>query len=324
MDEELLIRFLTHNCTTEDIKAVDNWIAADKANANWLFEMEKIWSLRNELRFSEKKEIENAYNRFLGSISKESENVKTLNLINVLKIMRYAAVLLVISLVSVYFYKIQDDDVRAFNLIEVPKGQHVSLTLSDGTKVILNAESKLTYPSEFSGNERNVELHGEAFFEVTHNKKAPFIVKGSFLNVKVLGTKFNFRSYPNEKAEVTLDEGKVEVESADLKDKKILSPGQQILYTPKEGMRLVNKTDVYLVKSWTTGELSFQNKRLDEICAELERKFNVHINIENKKLKKEVFTCHFKNTVTIDQIFILLKETRNINYKIKNNEITIF
>jgi len=324
MDEELLIRFLTHNCTTEDIKAVDNWIAADKANANWLFEMEKIWSLRNELRFSEKKEIENAYNRFLGSISKESENVKTLNLINVLKIMRYAAVLLVISLVSVYFYKIQDDDVRAFNLIEVPKGQHVSLTLSDGTKVILNAESKLTYPSEFSGNERNVELHGEAFFEVTHNKKAPFIVKGSFLNVKVLGTKFNFRSYPNEKAEVTLDEGKVEVESADLKDKRILSPGQQILYTPKEGMRLVNKTDVYLVKSWTTGELSFQNKRLDEICAELERKFNVHINIENKKLKKEVFTCHFKNTVTIDQIFILLKETRNINYKIKNNEITIF
>lgn len=324
MDEELLIRFLTHNCTTEDIKAVDNWIAADKANANWLFEMEKIWSLRNELRFSEKKEIENAYNRFLGSISKESENVKTLNLINVLKIMRYAAVLLVISLVSVYFYKIQDDDVRAFNLIEVPKGQHVSLTLSDGTKVILNAESKLTYPSEFSGNERNVELHGEAFFEVTHNKKAPFIVKGSFLNVKVLGTKFNFRSYPNEKAEVTLDEGKVEVESADLKDKKIISPGQQILYTPKEGMRLVNKTDVYLVKSWTTGELSFQNKRLDEICAELERKFNVHINIENKKLKKEVFTCHFKNTVTIDQIFILLKETRNINYKIKNNEITIF
>ena len=324
MDEELLIRFLTHNCTTEDIKAVDNWIAADKANANWLFEMEKIWSLRNELRFSEKKEIENAYNRFLGSISKESQNVKTLNLINVLKIMRYAAVLLVISLVSVYFYKIQDDDVRAFNLIEVPKGQHVSLTLSDGTKVILNAESKLTYPSEFSGNERNVELHGEAFFEVTHNKKAPFIVKGSFLNVKVLGTKFNFRSYPNEKAEVTLDEGKVEVESADLKDKRILSPGQQILYTPKEGMRLVNKTDVYLAKSWTTGELSFQNKRLDEICAELERKFNVHINIENKKLKKEVFTCHFKNTVTIDQIFILLKETRNINYKIKNNEITIF
>lgn len=324
MDEELLIRFLTHTCTTEDIKAVDIWIAADKANASWLFEMERIWSLKNELRFSEKKEIENAYKRFLGSISKESENVKTLHLINMLKIMRYAAVLLVISLISVYFYKIQDDDVRAFNLIEVPKGQHVSLTLSDGTKVILNAESKLTYPSEFSGNERNVELHGEAFFEVTHNKKAPFIVKGSFLNVKVLGTKFNFRSYPNEKAEVTLDEGKVEVESFDFKNKRILSPGQQILYTPKEGMRLINKTDVSLVKSWTTGELSFQNKRLDEICAELERKFNVHINIENKKLTKEVFTCHFKNTVTIDQIFILLKETRNINYKIKNNEITIF
>ena len=324
MDEELLIRFLTHTCTTEDIKAVDNWIAADKENANWLFEMEKIWSLRNELRFSEKKEIENAYNRFLGSISKESENVKTLNMINVLKIMRYAAVLLVISLITVYFYKIQDNNVNAFNLIEVPKGQHVSLTLSDGTKVILNAESKLTYPSEFSGKERSVELHGEAFFEVTHNKKIPFIVKGSFLNVKVLGTKFNFRSYPNEKAEVTLDEGKVEVESFDFKNKRILSPGQQILYTPKEGMRLINKTDVSLVKSWTTGELSFQNKRLDEICAELERKFNVHINIENKKLTKEVFTCHFKNTVTIDQIFVLLKETRNINYKIKNNEITIF
>lgn len=324
MDEKLLIRFLTHTYTTEDIKAVDKWIAADKANAEWLFEMERIWSLKNELRFSEKKEIENAYRQFLGSISKENEHVRRLHLINVLRIARYAAVLLVISLITLYFYNIQDNKVSAFNLIEVPKGQHVSLTLSDGTKVILNADSKLTYPSEFSGKERNVELHGEAFFEVAHNKRVPFIVKGSFLSVKVLGTKFNFRSYPNEKTEVTLNEGKVEVESSDLKNRRILSPGQQILYSPKEGMRLIKKTDVSLVKSWTIGELSFQDKRLDEICTELERKFNVQIKIENEELKKEIFTCHFKNTVTIDQIFILLKETRNINFQIKNNTVIIF
>ena len=108
----------------------------------------------------------------------------------------------------------------------------------------------------------------------------------------------------------------------ELKNDEYWKPSKLIILS-REYENGFTKTVVDLTLYWNT-ELSFQNKRLDEICAELERKFNVHINIENKKLTKEVFTCHFKNTVTIDQIFVLLKETRNINYKIKNNEITIF
>lgn len=321
MDEQLLIRFLTHTSTPEDIRLIDQWITSDQENANWLFEMERIWSLKDELRFSDKKEIEEAYNRFARPQEKQQETASRFYLYPVLK---YAAAILIIGLLGLNLYKMTGDKPSGENKIEVPKGQRAALTLSDGTKVWLNSESKLTYPTRFSDKERTIRLEGEAFFEVEHKKSTPFIVNTSLLAIKVLGTQFNVKAYLNEKSIVTLAEGKVEVETNDHENKLTLQPNEQVSYSKSSGMILEKNIDANKVQSWREGEIAFVQQKLDNIVRHLERKFNIKINIADQSLSSEIFTCRFKNTATIEQVLFMLKETRRLDYTFEGEQIRIF
>lgn len=321
MDEQLLIRFLTHSCTPDDMRSVDRWIAADKANADWLFEMERIWSLKDELRFSDKSEIEEAYNRFTLSLT-ESKNAGWH--FNIYSILKYAAAVLIIGLLGLNLYKMDNPEPSGENIIEVPKGQRASLTLADGTKVWLNSQSKLTYPTRFSDKERNIRLEGEAFFEVVREDHSPFIVHSPLLAIKVLGTKFNVKAYLSEKSVVTLTEGKVEVETNDHGNKITLKPNEQVSYSEKTGLMLEKNIDAKMVKSWMKGEGAFVQQRLDEIVRELERKYNVKISIADPSLGADVFTCRFKDTASIEQVLLLLKETRRLDYTFEGENIRIF
>ena len=211
------------------------------------------------------------------------------------------------------------------NMVEAPKGQRASLVLSDGTKVWLNSQSRLFYPSYFSGKERSIRLEGEAFFEVVHKEHIPFVVQSPLLEVKVLGTKFNVKAYSDdEKVIVTLDEGKVEVETNDRQNKLILKSNEQVSYSKNTGMTLERNVNANAVKSWMRGEGAFIQQRLGDIVHDLERKFDVTISITDHSLKDEVFTCRFKETATIEQVLFLLKETRRLDYSIERGNIQIF
>ena len=133
MDEQLLIQFLTHTCTSEDLRLVDQWIASGKPNADWLFEMERIWSLKDELRFSDRREIEEAYNRFTLSLGK-SKNAKPH--FYIYPILKYVAAVIIIGLLGLNLYKMVQPATVGENTVEVPKGQRASLMLSDGIKVL--------------------------------------------------------------------------------------------------------------------------------------------------------------------------------------------
>lgn len=321
MDEQLLIRFLTHTCTPEDLRLVDRWIASNKANADWLFEMERVWSLKDELRFSDKKEIEEAYNRFTLSQGKGKNAVQHFYLYSILK---YVAAVLIIGLLGLNLYKMVQPATVGENTVEVPKGQRASLMLSDGTRIWLNSQSKLIYPTQFSDKERNVRLEGEAFFEVSHKEHLPFVVHSPLLAIKVLGTKFNVKAYLNEKSVVTLAEGKVEVETNDCKNKLTLKPNEQISYSESSGLTLEKNINTNTVKLWMNGEGAFIQCRLDNIVRDLERKFDVKIIITDHSLSSEIFTCRFKETATIEQVLHLLKETRRLDYSFEGEQIRIF
>lgn len=327
MNEQLLIRFLTHRCTSEEIKQMDGWIAAEKANAEWLFEMERIWSLKDELRFSDKREIEAAYIRFIANndrIDKTMVNKSVSQRFYISSVMKYAGVVIFLILMSLNLYKMSDKQPDSVNIVDVPNGQRVALTLSDGTKVWLNSSSKFTYPTQFSAKSREVGLDGEAFFEVVHDKKSPFIVNGSLVNIKVIGTKFNMKAYSDESAIITLAEGKVEVASNDNENKITLKPNEQVSYSKEAGMSLSKNIDTSTIRSWIAGEAAFINKRLDEIVHDLDRKFNVTINIQDQALEEELFTCRFKESTTIEQVLALLRETRKLDYSIDGHQIQIF
>lgn len=258
MDEQLLIRFLTHTCTSEDLRLVDQWIASGKPNADWLFEMERIWSLKDELRFSDRREIEEAYNRFTLSLGK-SKNAKPH--FYIYPILKYVAAVIIIGLLGLNLYKMVQPATVGENTVEVPKGQRASLMLSAGTKIWLNSQSKLIYPTQFSDKERNVRLEGEAFFDVAHKEHLPFVVHSPLLAIKVLGTKFNVKAYFDEKSVVTLAEGKVEVETNDCKNRLTLKPNEQVSYSvlTHEYMGDPNAYDQYRYTYFIPLSMSIQN-----------------------------------------------------------------
>lgn len=324
MDEQLLIRFLTHTCTPENMRSVEKWIEAGKSNADWLFEMERIWSLKDELRFSDKKEIEDAYSRFISGLQDTGTEKKVCRSIAFPSWIKYAVAIILIGLLGTNLYFLLDKDTDLTNMVEVPRGQRMALTLSDGTKVWLNSNSKFIYPTQFSSKERDVRLEGEGFFEVAHNPKSPFTVHVDLLRIKVLGTKFNVKAYKEETSSVTLAEGKVEVITDDDGQKVTMKPNQQVSYSKEYGLAVNKDINTDVVKSWILGEAAYQNKRLDEIIHDLERKFDVHIDIRDRELSSEIFTCRFKESATIDQVLTLLKETRKLDYKIRGTQIQIY
>lgn len=325
MDEQLLLRFLYKECTAEDLIQIDQWISSDEANANWFFEMEKVWTLRDELKLSDENELEVAYNRFLSSLH-EKKVVRLPspkpNLIT--WIGSVAAVLLIgVLLLGIYQFTNTRQQFTADNVVEVSRGQQASLTLSDGTKVWLNSGSRFSYPSQFSNKTRTVSLQGEGFFEVVHNGETPFVIDANQLKVKVLGTKFNIRSYPDESVAIILKEGKVEVSTPDDKPSIIMQPNQQIRYSKSTGMTLSKNVDIFAGEGWRFGRLMFAGCPLKEIMNAIERKFDVQVAITDPALEKESFTCNTKADASIEQIFELLKNTQRLNYSITGKRITI-
>lgn len=319
MDEQLLIRFLTHNCSPDDTRQIADWLAADSANAQWLFEMEEVWALKQEVKFSQKKQIDEAYKCFTSHLGNEIPR----QTISFTRFLKYAAAILLIGLLSTQLYLLREKEPE-MNTVEVPKGGHVSLTLSDGTKIWLNAQSKLIYPSHFTGKNRHVYLEGEGFFEVVRNEKSPFIVNSPLLDIRVLGTVFNVKAYLDESTAVTLAKGKVEVLIDALEKTITLQPNEQVLYSKGKGVELNKDVDVSSLKQWISGEMLFINQPLSNIIKELERQFDVTVVITDSVLAKELFTCHTQKNSTIQQILTLFKETQLIDYREENKQIIIY
>ncbi len=321
MDEQLLMRFLTKQCSAEDMRSIDRWVAKNRTNADWLYEIEHIWSLKDELRFSDEQEIRKSYERFLFGIRRQQPSKKRKIIRKISLSLKYAAAILFVGLLSVNVYNMLSDRKMetAINTVEVPMGQRVSLTLSDGTKVWLNAGSIFTYPSGFADKNREVSLIGEAFFEVTHDKEKIFIVHSDLMHVKVKGTKFDMKAYPQEKASVTLTEGSVEVSSNDDGYRVILKPDEQVSYSEKDGWVLSENVHADLTQSWITGELYFADKPLVEIAKSLERRFGVQIRIQDSVIADDIYTCRFRETDSLERILSLLKETGLIDYRVLND-----
>lgn len=168
------------------------------------------------------------------------------------------------------------------NQLSVPYGTHANVTLSDGTQIYINAGSKLIYPRTFNGKRREVLLEGEAYLEVAHDERRPFIVKtGENLNVRVLGTCFNVRTYRDEEgASVVLADGSVEVSMADCGELIRLKPNERLV-KDRTGIH-VNEVDVAEYISWKDNMWIIKSKQASEIFRQLERYYNCSIHADNE------------------------------------------
>ncbi|MGZ2370016.1 FecR family protein [Ancylomarina sp. YFZ004] len=209
-----------------------------------------------------------------------------------------------------------------YNRIDVPRGGEYSLTLADGTKVWLNSESSLKYPVQFVGDRRQVELTGEAYFEVAHNASKPFFVKAGDAAVKVLGTKFNISSYTDDEyIATTLVEGSVQVRN--LGSKELLKPGYQAVVKKGEKEFEVRKVDTELYTSWVNGVFEFKNNSLEEICHQLSRWYDVEFFFTEKQYRDLRFTGAAKREKSVGFALDMIEKMANVKFAIKDDKIIV-
>lgn len=215
----------------------------------------------------------------------------------------------------------------AYNTLTVPYGKRFDIVLSDGTKVLLNAGTSIKYPVKFiEGENRQVFLSGEAFFNVTKDTDHPFIVKADGLNIRVLGTQFNVSSFPEDEfTDAVLVEGSVSVykNTDNYSDtSQLLTPGHKASLHKTTANISIEKADVALYTAWTNGKIIFRHMPFNNIAKKLERHYNVIITNNNNELNDELFTASF-DIETIEQVFKTFKSIYHIDYTIKDNEIII-
>jgi transmembrane sensor len=215
-----------------------------------------------------------------------------------------------------------------YNTLTVPYGKRFELKLSDGTHIYLNAGTSLKYPVKFlKGEERQVFLNGEAFFDVTNDVNHPFIVNMNNVGVKVFGTKFNASSYPeSESINTVLVEGSVSIfnnnNEYDDKTASILNPGYLASWNKLNKKVSIEKADIAMHIAWIDGRILFRHLPLKNIIKQLERHYDVTIMNNNKKLNEEFFTASF-DIETIEQVLETFHKNYNINYSKINNQIII-
>ncbi|WP_214227895.1 FecR family protein [Pedobacter sp. B4-66] len=328
---KLYEKFKSGNCSAEEKEFLENFKDDYKLeDYEWTPEMGNKTHI-HEILYARLKE------------ETEPTRDKVRKLYPILRWISAAAVLIIISTSIVLFYhhRIQvSNDALPLVKFETRKGQKKQITLSDGTTVWLNSLSSLTLKNGFNDEVREVNLIGEAYFDVTHNANKPFKVHTADFNINVLGTAFNVKAYPDDKtSETTLIRGLISMQSnKDHKNTITVKPSQKVVFVKTEKLKsggnetgiqdiIVKKyqevRDTTVVETaWTKNTLEIYDQKFIDIKSDLERWFDVQIIFKSEEVKNYKFTATFAND-NINDVLIALKKTGNFNYEIKEKTITI-
>lgn len=206
--------------------------------------------------------------------------------------------------------------------ITVPRGKIYETKLPDGSLVTLNSDSRLSFPREFSNSIRNIVLEGEAYFSVTKDNHKPFVVVSKNANVTVLGTKFNFKDYDSETAEVTLFEGKVHLTDTEGNISANIRPGQHAKVSG-DGQIMIKKNGNEKADSWKEGFFYFDENRLEDIMIEIGRWYNVSVAFKDKRFLD--VKCHFiaERNNSLEKTITLLNRMEKCHIVISNGDIIV-
>ena len=322
MDEELIIRYLQGQCSPAEEDLLLKWLQQSSENKKFFYEQKALLNYRKVKHFGTDVEINQAAARFHSNVRlAESRRNKQV----FLRFARYAAAILLLLALPAILYKaiyFSSDS----KLITVSIGQTDSskfVPLSDGSSVWLNSNSSLTYPETFSNSERNVQLAGEAYFEVSHDSIHPFKVQTQNIQVKVLGTSFNVRSYSSEKnTETTLVEGKVIIQNKQGNNLAVLAPGQMAEYDKSSQYLAVKAVDPNGFTAWRHGVIVFNNATLEDITGKLSQLYQVHFVI-NPSAQHTSYNFSFRKGQSIDKVLEMLSFIAPIKYNVQGKEIFI-
>lgn len=314
-DSESLLRYIKGQCTTVEQEAIEAELAASNEMREYLQQLRLSLAIADDIKQMEVIDIEARYQRTKSRIKKNRVGRFKI------QIVRYAAMLslpfLISSFILGYLYWSEPlDEIIRYAEVTAPSGTVIRYELPDRSVVWLNSGTRLRYPINFDANKREVELNGEAYFDVQTNAESPFYVHTkSGMSVYVYGTRFNVNAYSDEPSiETTLEEGKVNVIVPERRAQVILEPGERLTYDKVTHQLQKEQVDVSEKIAWKDGKLMFRNAALTDVLKRLSRHFNVDIELQNKSGKEYRYRATFKDE-TLPQILDYLSKTANMKWE---------
>jgi len=320
--KRLIIKELNGKTSLEESLQIDLWLNENAENQriyNELWSAYQLTSPDNDLIITDK---EVAWAKIESKIA-----IPRKRGLFVMQLSKFAAAAIVFFLIGIgvqYYLTNQypSDFLNQYTCVVVPEGQKSMVLLPDGSKVWMNAGSELKYRNSFNSKVREVELEGEAFFEVAKDRFKMFKVKTGTISVEVYGTAFNVKNYKDEKRlEITVENGNVGVMES---GKKLadLTKGKQASINKKTNELCLLNPNVDIVTAWKNNELVFDGTPFEEVIRYLERWYGVNINIEEEMKKKHNYTFKVK-TESFRELLELLKEITPLEYKINGKNVII-
>lgn len=320
--EQSIQHFVQGIANADEQKQVYTWMKENPAEKERVFRDKDLWDA--SLLSSEKLEV--LENREWAKLNESINHSGKRKVVSFKEFVQVAAIIvftLGLGWMSHYFYSntIANRNIE-IRTVEAIKGQIKEVFLADGTHVWLNADSRLSFPSNFTNKTREIELHGEAYFEVTSNEKNPFLVKTGNHTVKVTGTKFNICEYPGDKMiETTLVEGKVKIITGDLF--KDLQPGEQSTFYTETAEVLIGEKDFDIYTAWREGRYEFRNEPVTKIFQIMERWWDVEIEYNETAFKHEYISGVLRKHKPIKQHFEVINELVPIKFSIDYDKIVV-
>lgn len=317
--EELLPRFCDGMTTLEESHLVEEWIAENEENLKMVNQIHALHLAIDTLEIMKHTDLDRVLGKVKGRIQ-----VKKMSWWRWTR--RIAALLfipLLLGCLWLYFDSTDNYPVAQTIEIKTNPGMTTTVVLPDSTLVCLNSESVLRYPSHFSGDVRNVELEGEAFFDVVSSKERLFIVNTKCQSqIEVYGTKFNVEAYDaDSEISTTLIEGTIGFlyKDANGQSRKVdLKPNQKLVYEPEMDKVRLYTTSGESETAWKDGKIIFRNTPMPEILHMLEKRFNVEFVVKNKHLDEYSFTGTF-TTQRLERIMEYFRISSQIKWRYIDN-----
>lgn len=354
---KLLVRYLSGECSKEEVGHVKKLIKSDPDKKRELTELEKTWSLTGELPLEKNEEkswekvssqlkeaedhvtpiysLKNNNDQLSEKKLHTSNSPTTVKANNFSWLLKIAAILLITSGISFIVYNLQEQSVfengqsqRAMQEISTDQGERVRLKFSDGTEVLLNSSSLIRFPGKFVNNIREVELvKGEAYFNVENRGDIPFLVHTKDANIQVLGTKFNVNAYrTNEKVEVVVAEGKVAVRGNEVSQnsKEVVLTEGEFTEVAENGQPLLpRKVDLGIHLAWIDKTIIFDYSSFEEVLNKINDHYGVEFEVRDSTLFDRRLTTVFSDE-SLTKVMEVVSLTLDLNFEQEGDKIILW
>ena len=320
-DWELITKQLRGEVSEDDKKAFDAWRKAKISHSTLFNEVKATWDSTGIINKNISIDKAKAWQSIQQKIALENEKITSGFTKTSRKVWIFRAAAVFVSALLATWFLIKNNVDKDLVIVQTQNNKQV-VVLPDGSTVVLNSNSTLTYPKKFSAKERKVTLSGEGFFDVVKNPNQPYIIEHKDFNIKVLGTSFNVLAYKNDtQAVVTVVSGKVMFKAKQGNSVALSKDDVGILNKSKKQIEKTINSNLNFL-TWKTKKIEFKNTNFKDVCETLKKHFSVNFSVKNPAIFNCKFTGYFENP-TLDDVMTVLEKTLNINAEINGKEVFV-